>query len=147
MGYPTAEEGSAILSRFKTENPLDSIVPVASAEELIDASRSFSAVYTSPAMLQYIIKIAEETRAHTDIILGVSPRGTQALLRTVQVHAILAGRDYITPDDVKAMAYPVFGHRIILKNTARVKKGMTGEIIAEILNKVAVPTEEMSDNR
>jgi MoxR-like ATPase len=145
MGYPTPDEGAAILARFKTENPLDSIAPVASAAEIIDASRSFSAVYAAPAMLDYIIRIAEETRRHNDIVLGVSPRGTQALLRTVQVHAILAGRDFITPDDVKAMAYPVFGHRIILKNTARVKKGMTGEIIAEILNKVAVPTETLAE--
>ena len=94
-------------------------------------------------MLAYIVQIAEETRRHTDVVLGVSPRGTQALLKTAQVHAILAGRDFITPDDVKAMVGPVFGHRIILKSSARVKKGLNFEILDAILSRVAVPTEDL----
>ncbi len=115
MGYPSSEDGVQILSRFKSENPLDAIEPVASAADVIDAQRSYTAVHIARSMLEYIVQIAEETRRHPDVVLGVSPRGTQALLKTVQVHAILAGRDFVTPDDVKAMAGPVFGHRIMLK--------------------------------
>lgn len=143
MGYPSSEDGVQILSRFKSENPLDAIEPVASAADVIDAQRSYTAVHIARSMLEYIVQIAEETRRHPDVVLGVSPRGTQALLKTVQVHAILAGRDFVTPDDVKAMAGPVFGHRIMLKSGARVKKGMNLEILEGILSRVAVPTEDL----
>ena len=143
MGYPSSEDGVQILSRFKSENPLDAIEPVASAADVIDAQRSYTAVHIARSMLEYIVQIAEETRRHPDVVLGVSPRGTQALLKTVQVHAILAGRDFVTPDDVKAIAGPVFGHRIMLKSGARVKKGMNLEILEGILSRVAVPTEDL----
>lgn len=143
MGYPSTEDGVSILSRFKSENPLDAIEPVATAADIIAAQQSYTAVHVSQGMLTYIVQIAEETRRHPDIILGVSPRGTQALLKTVQVHAILAGRDFVTPDDVKAMIRPVFGHRIMLKNSARVKKGMNFEILDFILSRVTVPTEDL----
>ena len=143
MGYPSTEDGANILARFQEENPLDTIEPVASASDLIDAQRSFTTVHVARSMLAYIVQIAEETRRHTDVVLGVSPRGTQALLKTAQVHAILAGRDFITPDDVKAMVGPVFGHRIILKSSARVKKGLNFEILDAILSRVAVPTEDL----
>lgn len=143
MGYPSTEDGANILARFQAENPLDTIEPVASASDLIDAQRSFTTVHVARSMLAYIVQIAEETRRHTDVVLGVSPRGTQALLKTAQVHAILAGRDFITPDDVKAMVGPVFGHRIILKSSARVKKGLNFEILDAILSRVAVPTEDL----
>ena len=143
MGYPSTEDGVSILSRFKSENPLDAIEPVATAADIIAAQQSYTAVHVSQGMLTYIVQIAEETRRHPDIILGVSPRDTQALLKTVQVHAILAGRDFVTPDDVKAMIRPVFGHRIMLKNSARVKKGMNFEILDFILSRVTVPTEDL----
>ena len=143
MGYPSTEDGVSILSRLKSENPLDAVEPVATAADIIAAQQSYTAVHVSQGMLTYIVQIAEETRRHQDIILGVSPRGTQALLKTVQVHAILAGRDFVTPDDVKAMIRPVFGHRIMLKNSARVKKGMNFEILDFILSRVTVPTEDL----
>lgn len=143
MGYPDTADGISILSRFKTDNPLDSIEPVATAADIVDAQKSYTSCHVSESVLKYIVEIAEETRRHPDVVLGVSPRGTQALLRTVQVHAILFGRDYVTPDDVKAMVGPVFGHRIILKNSARVKKGLQAEILDFILSRVPVPTENL----
>ena len=143
MGYPSADDGVSILARFKSENPRNDIQPVASAADIIDAQRSYTALHLARSMLEYIVQIAEETRRHPDVVLGVSPRGTQALLKTVQVHAILAGRDFVTPDDVKAMVGPVFGHRIMLKSGARVKKGMNLEILDGILSRVTVPTEDL----
>lgn len=143
MGYPSPAEGIDILSRFKSENPLDSITAVATADEIIGAANSYSIVHVSESVLGYIIKIAEETRIHPDVALGVSPRGTQALLKTVQVRAILEGRDYVTPDDVKAMVPPVFGHRLLLKGSSRVKKGKNMEVLDYILSRVDVPTEEL----
>lgn len=143
MGYPTTEDGVAILKRFKTENPLDGIGAVATAEQIIDVQNSYSKTYVSDEIMEYIVKIAEETRKHPDIILGVSPRGTQALLKACQVCAILRGRDYVTPDDVKEMVPSVFGHRIILKSAARIKKNQNLVVLDLILSMVPVPTEEI----
>ncbi len=143
MGYPSTEEGVRILRRFKTENPLEALACVAAADEVVEAQQSYSAVHVSDELMAYIIKIAEATRTHPDIVLGVSPRGTQAMLRAAQVCAILRGRDFVTPDDVKELAHPVFGHRIILKSSARVKKNQHLAVLDQIVNAVAVPAEEI----
>jgi MoxR-like ATPase len=142
MGYPTKEESIEILQRFKTSNPLDNIESVAGATELIAAQQSFSQVQVTSAIYSYIIDIVERTRQHAEVSFGVSPRGAQALLKAIQVYAILQGRDYVTPDDVKALAKPVFGHRIIPKNMNRLKENAVHDIIDQILNQTVVPTEE-----
>ena len=147
MGYPTADEGAAILRRFQSDNPLDTIAPVATAAQIVDAQKSFTRVFVSDDIMQYIIRIAEETRTHQDIILGVSPRGTQALLRASQVCAILRGRDFVTPDDIREMVPSVFGHRIILKSSARIKKNQNLAILSAILSSVPVPTEDIRAKR
>jgi MoxR-like ATPase len=143
MGYPTEAEGVEILKRFKTENPLDSISAVASADEIIDAQASFTKVSVSDDIYAYMIRLAEATRKHAEVALGVSPRGTQALLKACQVAAILAGRDYVSPDDVKKMIKPVFGHRIILSGNARLKKNRNLQILDQIMSEVPVPSEEI----
>ena len=147
MGYPTADEGAAILRRFQSDNPLDSIEPVATAAQIVDAQKSFTRVFVSDDIMHYIIRIAEETRTHQDIILGVSPRGTQALLRASQVCAILRGRDFVTPDDIREMVPSVFGHRIILKSSARIKKNQNLAVLSAILSSVPVPTEDIRAKR
>ncbi len=143
MGYPSTEDGAEILARFRTENPLDTLAPVATAAELRDAQASYANIHVARCVLSYIVAIAEETRRHPDVVLGVSPRGTQALLKCAQVHAILAGREFVTPDDVKAMTEPVFGHRILLGSRARLKKDMQREVLEQVLLRVPVPTEDL----
>ena len=143
MGYPTETEGIEILKRFKTANPLDSISAVASADDIIDAQQSFTKVSVSDDIYSYMIRLAEATRKHPEVVLGVSPRGTQALLKACQVAAILAGRDYVSPDDVKKMIKPVFGHRIILSGNARLKKNHNLFILDQIMSEVPVPSEEI----
>jgi len=142
MGYPSTSEGIEILKRFKEKNPFDEIPPVVSREEILAAQRDYVNVYVSDDILRYIVNIVEKTRKHNDVHLGVSPRGSQALLRASQVYAILRGRDYVIPDDVKAMAKPVLRHRMILRNVMAAKGGQQDEIIAQILRQVPVPTEE-----
>lgn len=142
MGYPSTEEGIEVLRRFKSRQPLEEISNVASREEIQEAQRNYSSVYVSDDILKYIMDIVERTRKHPDLILGVSPRGSQALLKCVQVHAILYGRDYVTPDDVKAMVKPVLAHRIILKNTSRLKENYNEQILDQILNTTPVPAED-----
>lgn len=147
MGYPSSDDGVAILKRFKSENPLDSIKPVATADQIVDAQKSYTKVFVSDDAMTYIIRIAEETRQHQDIILGVSPRGTQALLKAAQVCAILRGRDFVTPDDIREMVPSVFGHRIILKSSARIKKNQNLAVLDAILSSVPVPTEDIRAKR
>ena len=142
MGYPSTEEGMEGLKRFKENQPLEEIEPVATKEEILEAQRNYSNTYVSDDILQYIMDIVERTRKHSDVVLGVSPRGSQALLKCVQAHAILKGRSYVTPDDVKAMVKPALAHRIILKNTSRLKENYNEQILDQIIRDTPVPSEE-----
>ena len=142
MGYPTTEEGLEVLRRFKSKQPLEKIGAVASREEILEAQQQYSGLYVSDDILNYMMDIVEKTRKHPDLILGVSPRGSQALLKCVQVHAILEGREYVSPDDVKTMVKPVLAHRIILKNTSRIKENYNEQILDHIVKEIPVPAEE-----
>lgn len=146
MGYPSTEEGVEILQRFKSANPLDTIGPVASADDIVEAQIRYSNVEVSRDLLVYILRLVEKTRAHAEVALGVSPRGSQALLKAVQVYAILQGRDYVVPDDVKALAKPVLAHRIILKSTMRAREHYAETILEQLLKEVPVPTEAKLDD-
>lgn len=142
MGYPNAAEGIQILKRFKETNPLDAILGVADAEEIVAAQDSYSQVKVSDDILAYLIAIVEKTRTHSEVSTGVSPRGSQALLKAAQVQAILKGRDFVTPDDIKAMAEPVLAHRLIVKGSLRSRTEASEAIVAAILRDVPVPTED-----
>ncbi|HHY82193.1 MAG TPA: MoxR family ATPase [Clostridiales bacterium] len=142
MGYPGTQEGVEILKRFKSNQPLEEISKVASRNEILEAQRSYSDTHVSDDVLKYMMDIVEKTRKHPDLILGVSPRGSQALLKCVQVHAILKGRSYVAPDDVKAMVKPVLAHRIILKNTSRLKENYNEQILDQIVRETPVPAED-----
>jgi len=142
MGYPSTTEGIEILKRFKKKNPFDDIPCVVRQEEIVTAEQDYVNVFVSDDILRYIVNIVEMTRKHNDVHLGVSPRGSQALLKASQVYAVLQGRDYVIPDDVKVMAKPVLRHRMILRNVIAVKGGQQDDIIEQILREVPVPTEE-----
>jgi len=142
MGYPNREEGLRILRRFQAASPLDELEPVAGAEEIIAAQRSFVKVTVHDDVLNYLLAIVERTRTHHDVVIGISPRGSQALLRASQVHAILRGRDYVTPDDIKAMARPVLAHRLVLRSSLRYAGyDAGGSLIDAIVNDTPVPAE------
>lgn len=143
MGYPDTDEGIEILRRFKEDNPLAEIEAVATREEIIEAQQNYSKVFVSHDMLRYIVRIVEMTRQHSDVILGVSPRGSQALLKAAQVCAILRGRDFVAPDDIKEMVKPVLGHRIILRNVMGKREGQLDNVIEQILKAVPVPAENI----
>lgn len=143
MGYPTPQEVKLILDRFQHSSPLPAIESVVAAGEIVDAQESFTAVKVKDVLKEYIIDIIESTRKHDRILLGVSPRGSLALMRGAQVHAIMKGRDFVTPDDVKAVAIPVLSHRLILKGHAISSGTLAAEaVIEDILKKVVAPVEE-----
>lgn len=143
MGYPSNEEGVKILKRFMASNPIDDINPVASADEIIDAQNSYSKIHVSDDILKYILEIIEKTRNHPDILLGASPRASLALLKACQVYAVLQGRSFVLPDDIKYLAKPVLGHRLILKNSILGRNtGNTGSVLDQIISGTAVPSED-----
>lgn len=142
FGYPNESEGIEILKRFRSHQPLAEIDAVASSEEIIDAQSTYSNIFVSEDIYKYIVEIVARTRKDADIMLGVSPRGSQALLKAVQVYAILKGRDFVLPDDVKALAKNVLCHRILLTSAARIKDRYGESVIERILSQVPVPTEE-----
>jgi len=142
MGYPTSDEGLQLLKRFKDSNPLQQLQAVVTKEQLAEASESYSSVQISDELLAYIVALVEATRASEDVHMGVSPRGSQALLRAVQVYAALKGRSYVIPDDIKAMAIPVLAHRLAIKGIHRGNEAAE-QVIAKVLHQVAVPTEPM----
>lgn len=146
MGYPSREQGVDILKRFKQDNPLDSLESVADAKELTAAQLAYSQVAVHDDLLDYMMLIVERTRSHPDIALGASPRGSQSLLKAVQVHAILQGRDYVLPDDIKTMAKPVLAHRLLLRHATRLKEDAADAIIDQLLRDTPVPSETLARN-
>ena len=143
IGYPTTEEALGILGRFIQHNPLEELKSVVSGEEIAEAQQSYQKVLVSQPIREYIIKIIEKSRTMEQIVLGVSPRGSLALMRASQVYAILQGRSYVLPDDIKALVKPVLGHRMIVKSTYGIKGNQTEPVLEEILESVPVPTEEL----
>lgn len=146
MGYPSHEQGIDILRRFKQNNPLDQLTSVADADELIAAQKAYSDAVVHDDLLHYIVQLVERTRSHPDVALGASPRGSQSLLKAVQVYAILQGRDYVLPDDIKAMAKPVLAHRLLLKHATRIKANAEEVIIDQLLQELPVPAETVAKN-
>jgi MoxR-like ATPase len=141
MGYPSKQEGMDILMRFKQNNPLETLESVVSVDDIVAMQKIYHEVKISQDVLSYLMDIIEVTRNHEKILLGVSPRGSQAMLKAIQVYALLQGRTYIIPDDIKKMAKPVLGHRLVLAKRIGVRQGEVETIIDDILANVKVPTE------
>ncbi|MDL4842239.1 AAA family ATPase [Aquibacillus rhizosphaerae] len=141
LGYPTRQEGIDILRRFKKSNPLENLEAVASQQDILQIQHFYSSTYVSDDLLAYIMDIVEKTRVHANIAVGVSPRGSQALFKAVQAHAVIQGRDYVLPDDVKQMVKPVLSHRIQIRRMAGLKSNPADSILDEIIETVVVPSE------
>ncbi|HHW48128.1 MAG TPA: MoxR family ATPase [Clostridiaceae bacterium] len=139
IGYPSQPDESQILSRFKNGNPLDTLSPVATDEDIINIQEKVKEIYVDESLNDYIVNLVAQTRNHPDVVLGSSPRGSISLLRASQAWALYNGRDYVIPDDIKNMAIPVLSHRLILKQEAKLKKINPAGIIAGILNNTVVP--------
>lgn len=141
MNYPSHDESIGILDRFNIVNPLDTLKPVVTKEEVVAAQESLPNVYVHRDLMSYIVSIVESTRSADNIMLGVSPRGALSLMRVAKGYAALANRDFVMPDDVKRAARPVLSHRLMLTSSAKIKKDAASAIINDILDRVPVPTE------
>ncbi|GAA4725408.1 AAA family ATPase [Brevibacillus fulvus] len=130
LGYPTPEQELTMLTRLSGQHPIESLEPIVSVEELIQLQQTAALIQVSEGIKEYVIRLCQRTRQHSNVYLGVSPRGTFALYRAAQALALVRGRDYVIPDDVKELTPFIFKHRIILKPEARLD-GMTTERLVE----------------
>ncbi|MEO8625954.1 MAG: MoxR family ATPase [Candidatus Limnocylindrales bacterium] len=138
LGYPQPAEEVRILDEHKTHQPIDSLEEVITGKELQAMQEGLREVYVDPQVSEYIVRLVTATRNHPDIYLGASPRGSLALYRAGQALAALSGRDYVIPDDVKALAVPALAHRTIVKTAATVRDVDSTLIIRELLDSVPV---------
>ncbi len=136
----------AILDRFIDDDPLMALGPVVTGEELIDAQDSLRLVAVSAAVRRYIVDLVEWTRKADNVALGVSPRGSLALLRAAQAWAVVTGRSYLLPDDVKAVAPAVLSHRILCRNAYGSQTDASRKVVENALSQVPVPTENIEED-
>ncbi|MBM7563311.1 AAA family ATPase [Paenibacillus sacheonensis] len=141
MGYPTTEEGIAIMKRFMANSPLEHLAPVVDTVQIEEAKQQYTGVEVSEELLSYMLAIVEATRKHPDAALGASPRSSQAFLRACQARAAIQGRSHVLPDDVKAMAVPVLAHRISLRSVQRMRADAAEHIVQSILAAIPVPAD------
>ncbi|TYR78184.1 MoxR family ATPase [Priestia megaterium] len=139
MGYPTKKEELSILNGLLNAFTIDDITPVITISELQEIQQAVKGVYVDETIKHYIIELVTQTRNHELIALGVSPRGSVALMRAIQAYALVKGRDYCLPDDVQELAKHVFSHRIILRPETRYDGVTTESVIEDIVRNIAVP--------
>jgi MoxR-like ATPase len=139
LGYPISADEVRVLERQQFRHPFEELTQVVSAPELVEAQTAIKEVYAAPAIKRYIVEIARQTREHPEVYLGASPRGSLSLYRTAQARAMMQGRDYILPDDIKALAVPTLAHRVILGPGARLRDLSAQQIVEEVLHNVPVP--------
>ncbi|WP_390848016.1 AAA family ATPase [Bacillus litorisediminis] len=143
MGYPSAKEEVEVLSRAQKTPPIEDLEPIISLEELRQLQQQVREVMVDDTLKKYIVDIATRTRAHASIFLGVSPRGSIALMKAAQAYALLHDRDYVIPDDIQYLAPFVFTHRIILKSEAKFEGISAEDVIKQILGRVPVPVQRL----
>jgi MoxR-like ATPase len=120
-------------------HPVEELRQVSEAQEILGLQEAVKQIYVDPLVKQYIANVVETTRRHESVYLGASPRGSLALYRGSKARALLDDRDFVLPDDVKALAYPALGHRLIVSPAARAKGVITEELVNECLERVPVP--------
>jgi len=139
LGYPSLTEEIQVLEDQRLSHPIESIQPIFSAEEVLEAAQAVKSVHVAASLKRYIVDLTHRTRASGDVYLGASPRGSLALYRAGQARAALNGRDHVLPDDLKALAQAILAHRIIVNPAARLREVTAERIVQEILLTAPVP--------
>ncbi len=138
LGYPQPIEEIVILDEQKRAHPLDEIEVVLAVEELRELQTAVREIYVDSTVSDYIVRLVNGTRNHPDVYLGASPRGSLALYRAGQAMAALLGRDYVIPDDIKALAEPALAHRLIIKTSSTIHDVQPGQVVRELLDSTPV---------
>lgn len=142
MGYTDKEDTLEIMRRFIQGAPVEEINSVCTKEQLLEMQQLVKKVYIHPDVAGYSVDIVEKTRSRDDVALGVSPRGNLSYLRAAQALAAIRGKNYVSPDEIKDLAVPVLGHRMILRSGMRNRSTQIEGILQDILSTVPAPTED-----
>ena len=138
LGYPQPIEEIVILDEQKRTHPLEDLEEVLNVADLLEMQASIREIYVDSSVSDYIVRLVNSTRNHPDVYLGASPRGSIALYRAGQALAGLLGRDYVIPDDVKALAEPALAHRLIIKTSSSIHDVQAGQVVRELLESTAI---------
>jgi len=139
LGYPDTEYEITMMDSQQYVHPVEEIGQVVDSEELLEAQETVKDIYIDDSIKEYIVAVVGETRKHPDVYLGASPRGSLALYKTSQARAALLGRDYVIPDDIKALGKVTLAHRLIISPSARIKNVDPKVVVEEIISSVPVP--------
>lgn len=139
MGYPSAEEEVGILTARRGVNPIDSVVACLSVEDIRELRRFISDIRIDEQLYRYIVTLITATRKSPRLALGASPRASVALMRLAQAYAFIRGRDYVLPDDIGSLFRAAVGHRLMLRQEAKLANQSADEVITEILRTTDVP--------
>ena len=142
IGYPDVVSQAEILADRHTENPVDKVEQVVSDEELKEMIQKANEVYIAKSVYEYIAKLVQKTREHEMVSLGVSPRGALSLCQMAKAYAFVNSRDFVTPDDIRAVFADVCGHRLMLNSKARLNELSAENILADIIKDVEMPAAE-----
>lgn len=145
IGYPNLEQEHEILRRLQYAHPIDQLQACTTPEEFTAMQAGVRRVHVEESVRDYAIRLVHATREHSDVLLGSSPRGSIALVRAAQARAALHGRDYAVPDDVKALAPPVLGHRILLKPESRLRGRDATQLVEDLLGRIEVGFEKTEE--
>ncbi len=139
LGYPELKDELDILDGQQYLHPIEDLKSVFSVEDVFEAQQGLKSVHIAPPVKRYIVELVQRTREHEDVYLGASPRGSLGLFRAGQALAAIQGREFVTPDDIKSLADPILGHRLILAPGARLQNRNENNILDELLENVKVP--------
>jgi len=139
LGYPSLWDEMEMMSRQQFQHPIETLRAVISVEELLAAQEAIKSVHVSQSLREYIVRLVRRTRDHSDVYLGASPRGSLALFRGGQARAALEGRDFVLPDDIKALAVSALAHRLILAPGARLREQKPEAVVTQLLEEIPVP--------
>jgi MoxR-like ATPase len=146
LGYPEQEEEIAILERFQQDDPFDHLTAVTTPDQILTAQKQRRSVKVSAPIREYISALVHATRNHDAIRYGASPRGSILLMRASQALAMLRGRSFVLPDDIKYLSEPVLAHRLMLREEERIRGETPARFLAEIINRLPVPAPTEPDN-
>ncbi|MGD8397295.1 MAG: MoxR family ATPase [Anaerolineae bacterium] len=143
VGYPSLADESTILLNLQRQHPITTIGQVVEGERLLDLQRRVWEVHVDETVREYMVRLVHATRDHHDLALGASPRGSLALFKTAQALASLRGRDYVVPDDVKALAVPALSHRLIVRPESALRGYTAERIVADLLESTPLDIGEL----
>ncbi len=139
LGYPTLWDEVDIMNRQQFHHPVEDLEPVVTVEELLEAQEAIKQVHVATPIKEYVVRLVHKTRETPDVYLGASPRGSLTLYRMGQARAAVQGRDFVLPDDIKAIAVPALAHRVILAPGARLREQTPEAVVTTILKETPVP--------